>query len=122
MKQRTPETDAEAIQKIAEVMHESMRAWQRVNGQAAAPAWSRAPRWMKVSSIASVTWRLANPKAAASAQHDQWLAQKKSDGWKFGKTKDARKKTHPMMVAYRDLPEFEQRKDVLVNAVVDALT
>jgi hypothetical protein len=25
------------------------------------------------------------------------------------------------MVPYRDLPEFERRKDALVNAVVDAL-
>jgi hypothetical protein len=27
-----------------------------------------------------------------------------------------------MMIPYRDLPAFEQRKDALVNAVVDALT
>ena len=35
--------------------------------------------------------------------------------------KDAKKKTHPMMMPYGDLPEFERRKDALVNAVVDAL-
>jgi hypothetical protein len=50
------------------------------------------------------------------------MAQKKADGWKFGKAKDAKKKTHPMMIPYRDLPAFEQRKDALGNAVVDALT
>ena len=101
--------------------HEAMRAWQKANGQATAPPWSRAPKWMKEASVASVTWRINNPNATASAQHDQWMAQKTADGWKFGKTKDAKKKTHPMMTPYRSLPEFEQRKDALVNAVVDAL-
>lgn len=122
MKKSASEPDAEAIQRIAHVMHEAVRAWQRANGQAPAPPWSRAPKWMKDASVVSIKWRVANPNAPASAQHEQWMAQKKSDGWKFGKAKDAKKKTHPMMVPYRDLPAFEQRKDALVNAVVDALT
>lgn len=113
--------DAEAIQRIAQVTHEAMRAWQKANGQAPAPPWSRAPKWMKESSVASVSWRLNNPNAPTSAQHDQWIAQKKTDGWRFGKMKDANKKTHPMMISYRSLPLFERRKDALVNAVVDAL-
>jgi hypothetical protein len=113
--------NARTVEQIAQVMHEAMRAWQKANGQTPAPPWSRAPKWMKESSAASVVWRVANPKAGASAQHDQWLAQKKKDGWKYGKTKDAQKKTHPMMVPYGQLPEFERRKDALVNAVVDAL-
>lgn len=113
--------DAEAIQRIAQVTHEAMRAWQKANGQAPAPPWSRAPKWMKESSVASVSWRLNNPNAPTSAQHDQWIAQKKTDGWRFGKMKDANKKRHPMMIPHRSLPLFERRKDALVNAVVDAL-
>ena len=104
------------------MMHEAVRAWQRENGQAEAPPWSRAPQWMKDSSHDAVIWRVKNPSAKPSAQHDQWLAQKKKDGWKFGKTKDAVKKTHPMMVPYKQLPEIERRKDALVGAVVDSLT
>lgn len=107
--------------KIAQVMHEAVRAWQAANGQPPAPPWGRAPKWMKEASAASVTWRIANPDAPASAQHDQWLATKKADGWTFGKKKDGRRKTHPMMVPYAQLPEFEKRKDALVNALVSAL-
>jgi hypothetical protein len=121
IKNSASKPDAEAIQRIAQVTHEAMRAWQKANGQAPAPPWSRAPKWMKESSVASVTWRINNPNANASAQHDQWMAQKTADGWKFGKTKDAKKKTHPMLIPYRGLPVFERRKDALVNAVVDAL-
>jgi hypothetical protein len=121
MKRPAAKRDDAAVARIAEVMHEAMRAWQKANGQAPSPPWNRAPKWMKDSSTASVAWRIANPVAPSSAQHDQWLEQKKADGWKFGKMKDAKKKTHPMMVPYGQLPEFEKRKDALVNAVVDAL-
>ena len=116
-----PKPNAQAIAKIAQVMHETTRAWQAANGQDPAPPWSRAPQWMKDASIASVLWRIENPSAGVSAQHDQWMAQKKRDGWKHGKIKDGAKKTHPLLVPYTKLPEVERRKDALVNAVVDAL-
>jgi hypothetical protein len=111
-----------SIWKIARVMHEAVRAWQKENAQDPAPPWSRAPQWMKTASYDAVVWRIKNPKAKASAQHDQWLAQKKKEGWKFGKMKDSAKKTHPMMIPYAELPDFERRKDALVGAVVDSLT
>ena len=113
-------SDATAT-KIAIVMHESVRAWQRANSQQPAPAWGRAPKWMKDSSIEAVKWRLVNPDASVSAQHDRWMEEKKRDGWKFGRVKSVAKKTHPMLVPYGKLPEGERRKDALVNAVVDAL-
>jgi hypothetical protein len=121
MKRAGGKRDEADIARIAEVMHEAMRAWQKANGQTPSPPWRRAPKWMKESSQTSVVWRIANPNASVSAQHEQWVEQKKADGWKFGKVKDAAKKTHPMMIPYAQLPEFEKRKDALVHAVVDAL-
>lgn len=112
----------DAVAKIAQVMHEGTRAWQKANGQDVVPTWGRAPKWMKESSVEAVRWRLANPAAGASAQHDRWSEHKKATGWKYGKTKSGVKKTHPMLVPYGDLPEVERRKDALVNAVIDALT
>jgi len=117
-----PKLSDDAVTKIAQVMHEGTRAWQKANGQAVVPPWGRAPKWMKESSIEAVHWRLANPGAGASAQHERWSAHKKATGWKYGKTKSGVKKTHPMLMPYGDLPEVERRKDALVNAVIDALT
>ncbi|RYG28249.1 MAG: hypothetical protein EON93_18940 [Burkholderiales bacterium] len=111
----------EAATKIAQVVHESVRAWQKANHQPISPAWGRAAKWMKSASIEAVRWRLANPTANASAQHDRWMAEKAAAGWKHGRTKNGVKKTHPLMVAYRALPEVERRKDALVNAVIDSL-
>jgi RyR domain. len=54
--------------------------------------------------------------------HQNWLDQKKKDGWVYGKTKDAEKKTHPCMVPYSDLPKEQQVKDHLFHAIVSILT
>lgn len=113
--------DENAIDRIAEVVHDTLRAWGRVNGQTVLPTWARAPQWMKTSSKAAIAWRLAHPDAPDSAQHDQWAKHKLADGWRFGRTKSGAKKTHPLLVPYADLPEVERRKDALVNAVIDAL-
>jgi hypothetical protein len=111
-----------SVMKIAQVMHEAVRAWQKANGQNAAPPWSRAPQWMKQASKEAVLWRMANPKAPSSAQHEQWLAEKRAAGWKYGRAKSGAKKTHPLLVPYADLPEVERRKDAMVGALIDSLT
>src|SRR5215510_4984624 len=105
-------TDA-SVMKIAQVVHEAVRAWQKANGQAAGPPWSRAPKWMKDASREAVLWRMENPKASSSAQHGQWVAQKRAEGWKHGKTKSGVNRTHPLLVPYADLPEVERRKDAM---------
>jgi hypothetical protein len=110
-----------SVMKIAQVMHEAVRAWQKANGQNAAPPWSRAPQWMKQASKEAVLWRMANPKAPSSAQHEQWLAEKRAAGWKYGRAKSGAKKTHPLLVPYADLPEVERRKDAMVGALIDSL-
>ena len=52
MKRPTAKLDDAAVTRIAQVIHEAMRAWQRANGQTPAPAWARAPKWMKESTRA----------------------------------------------------------------------
>lgn len=116
-----PRPGPATVEKIAQVVHESMRAWQKANGQEPIPGWGRAPRWMKDATIASVHWRIDNPTASASAQHEQWLSHKRADGWKHGRIRSAVKKLHPLMMPYSQLPEVEKRKDALLNALVDAL-
>jgi len=106
---------------MARVVHEAVRAWQAAHDQSPAPAWSKAPKWMRDSSVESVRFTLDNPDAPDSAQHDQWMAQKRAAGWVHGPKKDERKKTHPMLVPYDELPDLEKRKDALFRAVVEAL-
>lgn len=114
--------DGAEIDRIARVVHEAVRAWAKAHDDASLPPWDKAEQWMIDSTRAAVVFRLDNPKAKASAQHDQWMAERRSAGWKHGAVKDAEKKTHPMLVPYKKLPLYERQKDALVGAVVGALT
>jgi len=107
---------------IARTVHAALSAYAEAVGQEGFPDWEDAPEWMRQSSRDSVRFVLENPDVPASAQHDQWLAQKERDGWKYGPTKSETDRTHPMMVAYEELSLTETRKDALLNAIVRALS
>lgn len=116
-----PVPDDDALEAAARVVHEAVRAWARSAGDVSIRPWGNAPKWMKEATRAAIRFRLDNPDAPPSAQHDQWMADKEAAGWRFGKTKDPVKKTHPLMIPYGELPAFERRKDALVAAVITAL-
>lgn len=71
--------------------------------------------------MSGVEFRLQNPTAPASVQHDQWRSEKLAAGWKFGPVKDASLKEHPCLVDFDQLPPGQQAKDRLFAAVVLAL-
>ena len=106
---------------IAQVCHEANRAWCAANGDHSQPLWERAPDWQRDSAIEGVRFLIANPSAPVSATHESWMDQKRRDGWVYGETKDPEAKTHPCMVPFEELPEHQQAKDRLFQAVVRAL-
>lgn len=109
-------------QQIAEVCHETIRAYCATLGDFSQPAWKDAQDWQKQSSLEGVLFRLANPNAPHSSQHDQWMQDKLNNGWKYGPVKDVNKKEHPCLVPFPALPETQQLKDTLFTAVVKALS
>lgn len=111
----------EKIEKIARTAHDAIRGWRLANGQEGIPEWADAPDWMLAATKESVSAVLKNLGMSASAQHDQWVAAKKRDGWMFGHTKDSIAKTHPLLIPFDQLPEVERMKDTLINAIVAAL-
>src|SRR5689334_12100829 len=82
---------------IARVCHEANKAWCEANGDSSQVPWAYAPQWQRESAVTGVQFALANSDAPASAQHDAWMADKISDGWKYGDTKDPDLKTHPCL-------------------------
>lgn len=109
------------ILKIAQVCHQANQAWCEMNGDSSQRSWHIAEQWQRDSAIKGVEFRLNNPDAPESAQHDAWMADKEKDGWIYGDVKDAKQKTHPCMVPFEELPEFQRKKDALFCAIVDAL-
>jgi len=47
----------------------------------------------------------------AKNTHEVWAAQRLTEGWKYGVTRNDERKEHPCLVAYEDLPESEKEYD-----------
>jgi len=106
---------------IAMVCHAANRAWCQANGDDSQKSWDAAEDWQRASAIAGVMFRIDNPSSGDDAQHNAWMADKVQDGWVYGDVKDGDKKTHPCLVPFNQLPEFQKKKDALFCATVDAL-
>ncbi|MEO0722537.1 MAG: RyR domain-containing protein [Pseudomonadota bacterium] len=117
----TTPPDDEQLLVTARTVHAALSSWCEANGKDAYPLWSEAPEWMRTSTLESVAFQRDNPDASVSAQHDQWMEQKIGDGWRYGDSRDDDRRLHPMLVPYGDLPEFEQTKDAILKAIVDAI-
>lgn len=107
------------VEQIARVCHEANKGYCESIGDVSQVSWDDAPDWQKYSAVVMVGKALDG--ATPEQLHESWSAQKVGDGWVYGPVKDAEAKTHPCLVAYRDLPESQQVKDRLFVAVVRAL-
>ena len=101
--------------------HAANKAWCEANGDNSQKDWKEAEGWQRESAIKGVEFRLNNPEAGKDSQHNAWMADKIAAGWVYGEVKDADAKTHPCIVPFEQLPEFQQKKDALFCAVVDSL-
>lgn len=105
------------INLIARVCHEAIRVLQDfANDLAPSPSWEDAPDWQKASTREGVEKALLG--ATPEDLHNSWVAFKIADGWRFGFTKDAERKTHPCIVPYKQLPAEQKVKDQMFQAIV----
>lgn len=109
------------VEQIAEVCHETNRAYCTTLGDNSQPPWAEAPEWQRMSAVNGVRFHLDNPDAKPSHSHESWLAEKEANGWKYGPLKDPDKKEHPCFVPYEELPAEQKAKDALFIGVVHAL-
>jgi len=106
---------------IAIVCHQANKALCEAFGDMSHVDWRDAPQWQRDSVIKGVKFRIENPDAPPSANHDSWLEEKRRTGWSYGDVKDAAAKTHPCFVAYDQLPPEQKAKDHVFKAIVAAL-
>lgn len=106
---------------IARVAHEINRAYCEALGDTSQPLWRDTPKWQKQSAVNGVVFHSDNPGALPEESHENWMAHKLHDGWKYGPVKDAQKKEHPQLVLYTHLPVEQKAKDYLFRAVVRSL-
>ena len=108
-------------EQIAKVAHEVNRAYCQALGDDTQVPWAEAPEWQRSSAINGVNFHLNNPDAGPDHSHNEWLKEKKENGWKYGPVKDAELKEHPCCVPYFALPTDQKAKDYLFRGIVHAL-
>ncbi len=50
-------------------------------------------------------------EAMAQYEHERWRKAKLAAGWRLGRVRDPRKRLHPDLVNWDDLPEIERQKN-----------
>src|SRR5690606_16998081 len=80
---------------IARVAHEVNRAYCQSIGDFTQPRWEDAPEWQTNSAIQGVAFHLRNPGVTPEQSHENWMEQKRAEGWTYGPEKDPEKKEHP---------------------------
>ena len=106
------------VELIAKACHEANRAYCKSIGDDSQVSWDDAPDWQKQSAVAGVEYAIANPDVTPEQMHESWMKVKADDGWVYGETKDADKKTHPCFVPYDQLPEDQKQKDHIFRTIV----
>jgi hypothetical protein len=109
------------VETIALVCHQANKAWCKTHGDYSQMDWEKAEQWQRDTMVNGVKFLLENPDASANEMHENWMKEKLSNGWVYGEVKNAKYKIHPCLVPFENLPEFQQKKDKLFKAIVEAL-
>lgn len=112
------------VTQVARICHETNRAYCESIGDNTQKPWNEADVWQKESAINGVEFHLNNLRegreANPAASHENWMAEKKAAGWKWGPVKDVETKEHPCFLPYNRLPAEQKMKDYLFTGIVTA--
>jgi len=109
-------------EQIAKFCHEVNKLWCDTHGDFTQEHWEHAEEWQRESAIKCVGAHQGYKAPTQRETHIIWMNEKKEAGWVYGTIKDTAAKTHPCLVPFDELPEYQQRKDALFGAVVKALS
>ena len=106
------------IERLARIVHEANRAYCIGQGDMSQKDWDDTPEDIRESVRNGVRAIIDDPNHTPEQSHETWMAYKAAQGWVFGDTKDAEKKTHPSMIPYNELSNQEKFKDALFHGIV----
>lgn len=110
------------VEAICRACHEANRVLCDFFGDDSQLSWNQAPQSSREATREGVRAILAGEVATPAALHQRWVDRKRAKGWRYGKTKSAVSKTHPLLVSFPQLDPQHQAKDALFLAIVKALS
>lgn len=105
---------------IARICHQANKAYCESLGDFSQQTWEYAPDWQRNSAIQGVEFHSGGYNTPEES-HENWMALKIAEGWKYGPVKNAGTKEHPCLVPYAELPVEQKVKDELFQAICNVL-
>lgn len=106
---------------VAAVVHTALSRLQYEQGDPVPSLpWESETDHIRKGTIEGV--RRARAGVTPKQHFENWRKYKEAAGWKYGAEKDSIKKTHPCIVEYDDLPEYQKDKNRTFLYIVMALT
>lgn len=107
--------------KIAEAAHDINKVYCEAMGDKNKQAWGEMTQESKNKLSSAVKSVADTSEMTPKACHDLWMQHKLADGWGLGFPLDAVNKTHPCLLPYCELPEYQRRKDELFISTIRGL-
>lgn len=112
------------IAEIAEICHEANRALQRIQADPTIPVskeWLAESLEQRQSVMNGVAQIVSGEVETPEQSHENWCRFKQEQGWIFGPVKSEKRKEHPLLIPYDQLPHAARTKDALFFAIIKAL-
>lgn len=111
------------VSQIAEMCHQFWRTHCRIKGLPVEKDWSELNKKEKQTALWGVKHVLENLDITPAGLYLAWRERKKDQGWKPGKVKDKRKKSHPLILDdFENLPDYEKDNYIIFLSIVRTLT
>lgn len=102
--------------KVEEFCHAVNRALCEERGDLSCKSWDETDEQLKESTREGV--KAAEYVDLPEEMHASWAKNRKENGWIYGEVKDLKKKEHPLLIPYEDLPYEAKVKDIVFLAIV----
>ena len=107
-------------EKIAEIIYEATRVEASWSKRSIVPEkWVKRDEKFRSQFVDMIDKYLSLKKLPTPTQaHNSWMKAYFKMGWKYGKTRNVVKKTHPDLLPFDELPKDEKDKDAIFLAFV----
>jgi RyR domain len=110
------------IEQISKFAYSVLSAYSESIGEKQKSDWKDLHSEKKQTFRRGVDAHMSNPDISEEQAHDLWIDEKLTQGWKWGMEKDEKKKEHPNMVPYNELPENQKAKSTIFKSIVNNLS
>lgn len=109
------------VETAAQIAHEVNRGYCASLGDFSHKPWDQIDEDLQRSALEGADHVLAEKITSPEKSHEGWSETKIRQGWKYGPAKDPKKKEHPCLVPFDELPPEQKLKDTLFISAVNSV-